>query len=162
MTTEEPSTGGGTATIEPTATPTEFPPIPLVSPSFKIGIAPDLHELKCAANQFSHGVDQDTNDYDTFCGSYRVYGVERQTFTVTLYQNFDDGGPWSVLFPLRNTVADFEFTFDDRIPVSPQNPKMTGKVRVPTMPMVDAAVNEASEIEMELAIQGAPTFVTTP
>ena len=137
----------------------ETPPFILVSPSMKIGPTGTLVDLKCSASQIAHGVEQDTNDYETFCGTYRAYGAARETITLTVLQNFDPTGPWHVLYPLRGTVVDFELLPDDRVAASPTNPKMTGSVRVPTIPFLDAAVNEASEIEVELAIQGAPTFV---
>lgn len=134
-------------------------PFILVSPSMKIGpTAAALVDLKCSANNIAHEVDQDSNDYETFCGAYRTYGVAHHTLTLTVLQNFDADGPWHTLYPLRGTVADFELLPDDRIAMGPTNPKMSGKAFVPIMPFIDAAVNEASEIEVELAIQGEPTF----
>jgi hypothetical protein len=146
-------------TVNPLVAPAEVAPFILVSPSFKIGPTGTLVDLKCSANQIVHGVDQDSNDYETFCATYRAYGAAHQTLTITVLQSFEPTGPWHVLYPLRGTVADFELLPDDRIAAGPLNPKMTGKVRVPLMPFLDAAVNEASEIDVELAIQGTPAFV---
>jgi|SRR5215467_2134025 len=132
----------------------ETPPFILTKPSLKI----NDEELRCSVNQISHGIDQDTNDYDTFCGTYRVYGVARHSLTVTVYQNFDPTGPWAVLSALANQVVPFELLPDDTIPQGPTNPLMFGDVRVPAMPFLDAAVNEASSIDVELSIQGVPHY----
>jgi hypothetical protein len=138
----------------------ETPPFILISPSIKLGPPATAVEIKCSTHQISHGIDQNSNDYETFCGSYRVYGAAHETITLTVYQNFDPTGPWAVLSPLRGQTVEFELLPDDRVAASPTNPKMTGVVRVPAMPFIDAAVNEASEIDVELAIQGTPVFVT--
>lgn len=137
---------------------TEHLPFYLVSQSLKI----DGTDLKCAANNISHGIDQASNDYETFCGSYRSYGAAHETLTVTFVQNFDADGPWATLYPLRGTIVDFELIPDDRIAIGVGNPKMTGQVYVPIMPFIDSGVGEASEIDVELAIQGEPDYDTTP
>lgn len=137
----------------------DTPPFILTSPQFAIGPeSGPLQDIKCSLNQISCGVDQDSNDYDTFCGSYRAYGVPRFTITLTVYQNFDPTGPWAILWPLAGTLADFELLPDGTQPASATNPMMSGKVRVPYMPFLDAAVNEASSIDLELSVQGIPTF----
>jgi hypothetical protein len=145
-----------------TVTDVEFPPFILTKPSIKVGIDPDLKELRCAAHQVEHAADQDTNDYDTFCGSYRVYGVAHHTLTLSIYQNYDTDGPWQVLHPLAGQVVDFEFLPDATQPVSATNPLMKGKCRVPTVPFIAANVNEASDSDIELAIQGEPEFLIVP
>jgi hypothetical protein len=132
----------------------EFPPFILTNPSLLI----DGKELKCAANQIEHKIDQNTNDYDTFCGSYRSYGVERHTITVSLYQNFDTDGPWQVLSPLAGTLVDFELIPDKAAANGPTNPTMFGTVRVPAMPFLKAQVNEASNIDIDLSVQGKPSY----
>lgn len=138
---------------------TETPPFILISPSFTIGpVGGTLAELKCSINQIEHAVDQDTNDYDTFCGSYRAYGVERHTITITVFQNFDATGPWAILHALAGELAEFQLLPDDTIANGPTNPLMFGTCRVPAMPFLNAAVNEASQIEVELSIQGTPHF----
>jgi len=137
----------------------DTPPFILTSPQFAIG--PEggpLQDIKCSLNQISCGVDQDSNDYDTFCGSYRAYGVPRFTITLTVFQNFDPTGPWAILYPLAGTLADFELLPDGTVTQSATNPLMFGKVRVPYMPFLDAAVNEASSIDIELSVQGIPSF----
>ena len=129
-----------------TAVDVETPPFILTKPSLLIGTRPDLTEIRCSLNQITHGIDQDTNDYDTFCGSYRVYGVARHTLTITVYQNFDPTGPWAVLHPLAGQVVDFELLPDVNKPQGADNPLMFGTLRVPDMPFLDASVNEASSI----------------
>lgn len=141
-----------------TAVDVETPPFVLTKPSIMIGTSPAMKELRCAANQITHAIDQGTNDYDTYCGSYRSYGVARHTLTITIYQNFDTDGPWQVLKPLENTVVDFTLLPDDNQASGPTNPLMFGKVRVPAIPFLDAGVNEASSIDIELSIQGTPSF----
>lgn len=137
----------------------ETPPFILVSPSFKIGPSGGtLVEIKCSLNQIDHSIDQDSNDYDTFCGSYRAYGVERHTITLTVFQNFDATGPWAVLHPLAGTLCDFELLPDDTAVSGTTNPLMFGTCRVPAMPFLSAAVNEASQIDVELSVQGQPHF----
>lgn len=137
----------------------ETPPFILVNPKFEIGpVGGPLKDLHCSLNQIDCGVDQDSNDYDTFCGSYRSYGVARYTITLTVYQNFDAGGPWEVLWPLRGTIADFQLLPDAGAASGIGNPLMFGQVRVPPLAFLSAAVNEASSIDIELAVQGEPSF----
>src|SRR5262245_25301323 len=98
---------------------TPHTPMFLVSPSFKIGPTGTSVDLKCSATQITHGIDQDSNDYDTFCGSFRSYGPAHETLTITFLQSFDATGPWATLNPMRGTIQDFELLPDDRVAASP-------------------------------------------
>jgi len=137
----------------------------LANPSLKIG--PEggtLLEVICTGHNIELSPEQDSNDYDSWCGgSVRVYGPERWTLTLTAYQSFSDpDGLWTILYPLRGLVCDFELTPDSTVAVSPTNPIATGRVRVPSISFLAGAINEASEITVEMPVQGQPTFSETP
>lgn len=57
----------------------------------------------------------------------------------------DLGGP--------GTVVGFEFAYT-KDPASADNPHWSGKVRIPAVPIVDAGINEPSDIPMEMAVIG--------
>lgn len=51
------------------------------------------------------------------------------------------------------TVVGFEFAYTKDV-ASIDNPHWSGKVRIPAVPIVDAGINEASDVPMEMAVIG--------
>ena len=54
------------------------------------------------------------------------------------------------------TVVEFDFAYDDDV-ASETNPHWTGEVRLVALPIVDAGINEVTEITYELDVIGEPT-----
>ena len=115
-------------------------------------------EIQCSANQVVAEPEQDENTNETFCGSYTSYKAEVWTITVTALQSFGTDGLWTKVRPMAGTVVDFTLLPDADAAISIDNPEMSGKVIVKAFAFLDAAVGEASEFDLVLAVQGEPAF----
>jgi hypothetical protein len=131
-------------------------PLLIVGPS-----ASPVMELECAANHVLAEPDQDENSYDTFCGTYQTYGPEKWKITATVLQSFGVDGVWTKLRPVVGTIQPFELRPDAPDPRSVDNPAMTGTALVRAFKFLDAGPNEPSEIDIELTVQGTPSWVLT-
>jgi hypothetical protein len=119
-------------------------------------------ELQCYANNIETNVDQDETVSKTFCGVYTSYGPEKWTIVLTVLQSFGVTGLWTLVSPMRGTVQPFALYADEAIP-SVDNPVMAGTALVKAFPFLSGAVNEPSEFDLELAVQGEPSFgITEP
>jgi hypothetical protein len=138
------------------------PPFIVEHPLIKLGETTSVVEIQCGATNLDVAVDQDENTVDTFCGSYTSYKAEKWTITVTLGQSYGSGGTWTLIQPMVGTIVPFELQPDTAAP-SIDNPNMSGNVLVKAFPFISAAPGEASEVDLELAVQGAPVFgITAP
>jgi hypothetical protein len=131
-------------------------PLLIIGPS-----ATPVMELECAANNIDASADQDENDYNTYCGTYSSYGPEKWTITATILQSFGVDGVWTKLRPVVGTIQAFELRPDANDPRSIDNPAMTGNALVKAFPFLSGGVNEPSEIDIVLKVQGVPTMALT-
>ena len=138
--------------------------IPLAGkkPRIKIGDVANEVEIQCAANQVDATPEQDENSYETYCGTFTFYKPEVWTITVTAYQSFGTGGLWNLVRPMVGTTVPFELLPDADAVVSDDNVLMTGTVLVKAFPFLTGPAGEAHELDIELAVQGIPEFLTTP
>lgn len=134
------------------------PPFILVKPKILLGTAGSGVDIACAANQVTAEPEQDENVTETFCGIYTNYKAEAWTITVTAVQSYGVGGLWNSVRPLCGTVVPFTLLPNGAIAAGPANPSMTGTCYVKGFPFIDGAVGEASEFDLELAVQGVPVF----
>lgn len=123
--------------------------------------AAPVYELQCAANSIEMTPEQDENDYDTFCGTYYTTGPEKWTITATVLQSFGTDGVWTNLRPLVGQLVDFEIRPDAPDARSIDNPAQTGKAILKAFPFLTGGVNEPSEIDIELKVQGVITQAIT-
>ena len=133
-------------------------PFVLVKPKISLGTAGTVVEFQCGANQVEAAPEQDENTVETFCGVFTTYKPENWTITVTALQSYGTNGLWTNVRPLCNTVQPFTLLPDAVAAISVSNPQMTGTAYVKGFPFLSAAVGEASEFDLELAVQGIPTF----
>lgn len=141
----------------------DVPPFILVKPRITIGDSATTGvDIECNANQVEASPEQDENTVETFCGTYTTYKPEVWTITIGALQSFGTDGLWTNVHPLVNTVQPFEILPDGRVPVSADNPLMSGNAIVKGFPFLSGAVGEASEFDLELAVQGAPEWTTAP
>lgn len=133
------------------------PPFVITKPLIKIGATGSGVEFECAGTNLTVAVDQDENTVETFCGSYTSYKAPKWTVTVTIAQSYGTSGSWTLIHPLCGTVQPFVIKPDTGT-ASVSNPAMSGTAIVKQLPFIDAAPGEASEIDLELAVQGQPTF----
>lgn len=150
------------------ATPAPEPqPLILNNASIRIGktaatLYADLVELACVANHVEISPDVSTTTLDTMCGSKDYPGTTKWSLIVTLYQSFDpnateevlssallDGGP--VPFAVRGYRSK---------PVGIDNPEWVGTVIPQPYSPINGDAGDASEVELEWSIDGAPTKQT--
>jgi hypothetical protein len=118
--------------------------------------------IECNANEVHTNVSQDENTVDTFCGSYTSYKPEKWDVTLQGVQSFGADGLWTTVRPLVGQIVPFELLGDRDAAVSVDNPLMSGECLVKAFPFIDAAVGEASEFDVVLAVQGDPIFEDIP
>lgn len=126
-------------------------------PLITIGATGSSVDITCAGTNLTVDVDQDENTVDTFCGSYTSYKAAKWTITVTIAQSFGADGSWELIHPLCGTLQPFMIQPAQGTP-SVDNPVMSGTAMVKQLPFADAAPGEASEVDLELAVQGDPVF----
>jgi hypothetical protein len=134
----------------------------MVHPSLQLGATGSEVELQCFANNIETNIDQDETTTKTFCGNYKSYGPETWTIVLTVVQSFGADGLWTLVKPMVGTVVPFTLTPDADNPISDTNPAMTGTCLVRAFPFLSGAVNEPSEFDLELAVQGEPEWITVP
>jgi hypothetical protein len=143
-------------------TPIQAIPFIVDHPFILIGDATTGVQVECAGTNLSVTVDQDENTLETFCGSYTSYKAPKWTITVTIAQSYGAAGSWTLLQPLLGTIQPFEIR-PDSATASVDNPSMSGDVLLKYLPFIDAAPGEASEVDLEMAVQGQPVFgITSP
>ena len=133
------------------------PPFFLQHPYVHLGPTGSGTEISCAGTNLQASCDQDENTVDTFCGSYTSYKAPKWTVTFTLAQSYGANGTWTLIHPLCGTQVPFEIR-PDQATASIDNPVMSGTALVKQLPFIDGAPGEASEVDLELSVIGAPVF----
>jgi hypothetical protein len=142
-------------------TPVTAPPFIPVKPVISIGTVGSAVDIACAAEELAVEVDQDDNTYETFCGSYTSYKPEKWTITATVFPSYGAAGLWNLLRPLVGTAQPFRVLPDAGASVGPANPQMTGTCIVKAFPFYTGKPGEPTSFDVEMAVQGVPTFPVT-
>ena len=138
------------------------PPFFLVKPILTVGdTAVDGVQYECGANEIDASPEQDSNDDETFCGTYTSYKPAKWTVTVTCLQSYGATALWNNLRPLVNTIQPFTILPNSAAAVSVDNPLMSGNAYIPEFAFLTASVGESSEFDFVLAVQGIPEFLET-
>jgi hypothetical protein len=132
-------------------------PFFLDHPYIRLGPTGSGVDISCAGTNLTATADQDEATVETFCGSYTSFKAPKWTVTFTLAQSYGAGGTWTLIHPLCGTTVPFEIR-PDQATASVDNPVMSGTAVVKQLPFIDGAPGEASEIDLELAVQGDPLF----
>jgi|SRR5215471_377751 len=140
---------------------TDIPFVP-VKPSIKIGATGASVEIACAAGELAVEVDQDETTTETYCGTFTTYKPEVWTITVTCFPSYGTAGLWNLVRPLCGTTQPFEVLPDAGAVVSESNPLMEGTCIVKAFPFYTGSPGEPTSFDLELAVQGAPTFAVVP
>jgi hypothetical protein len=134
----------------------------MIKPKVLIGPSPGV-DITCFLHKVEFKPDQDTNDNDTFCGTYRSYGPVRWTITLSLFQSFGAGNAWDILAGLQMQTVHLEVTPSEALPVGTvDNPTVAAEVTVPPMPFLTSDVGEASDMDLDLDVQGGLTYTPEP
>jgi len=134
-----------------------IPPAFITHPYIHLGTVGSGVEFACACTNLTMEPSQDEKSSETFCGVYSSYGAEKWTITATVSMSYGTNGVWNTLRPLVNTVVPFEVRPGTAV-AGPTNPSATGTGFVKAFPFIDAAPGEASEVDIEIACQGIPTW----
>lgn len=132
-------------------------PFIIQTPLIHLGATGAGVAIQCGTTNLDITVDQDENTVDTFCGSYTSYKAAKWTVTATIAQSYGAAGAWTLIHPLCGTVVPFVIQPSTAVP-SVDNPVMSGNALVKQLQFISAAPGEASEVDLELAVQGAPVF----
>ncbi|HKE76623.1 MAG TPA: hypothetical protein VKB57_23600 [Acidimicrobiales bacterium] len=150
------------------ATPPTLSHVILDNASLQLGPGPastGLTELACYANHVELSPDVSTTTLDTFCGSTDYPGVVKWSLITTLYQSFDTpGGTEAVLEPLVEAGDPCTFliyAYRDK-PIGPDNPAWTGTVVPQPYAPLNGDAGDASEVDIEWSLIGAPTKLVAP
>ncbi len=133
------------------------PPFVLKHPIIKIGATGSSVDIACPATNITFDSDQDENTVETFCGTYVTYKPPKWTLTATVAMSYGTNGVWTLLQPMQNTIQPFVL-LPDNAAASVSNPVASGTAYVRAFAFVDGAPGEVSEIDIILAVQGAPTW----
>jgi hypothetical protein len=128
-------------------------PIRLTDPWIKLGTGGTLQDMKCFAKGI-HLVPESDDAAATFCDPFGF----QWTLTIDLLMSV---GPQSVdeaLWALGGpgTVIPWEFAYQNTA-ASASNPHWTGNARLVAWTVVDAGINETTEINLELTVIGTIT-----
>src|SRR5262245_5812347 len=135
--------------------------------SLQIGPGPvpaGVTELACYANHVELSPDVSTTTLDTFCGSTDYPGVVKWSLIATLYQSFDADGPENTLEPLvvaGDPCKFLVYAYRDK-PIGPNNPAWTGTVVPQPYAPINGDAGDASEVDIEWSLLGAPTKLVAP
>ena len=150
------------------ATPAPEPmPVILTNASLKLGPGPapgTLTELACVTSHVEISPDVAITTLDTFCGSRDYPGQVKWALIATLYQSFDPDATEDVLSAIlaSGENAFFEVMGYRDQPVSDTNPAWTGEVIPQPYSPINGDAGDASTVELEWSIVGAPTKSVTP
>lgn len=138
------------------------PPTPVILDNAKVTI--DGHELSCVVNHVELAPDVSTTTLDTLCGSRDYPGQVKWALVLTLYQSFDAGATEEVLSGAVAGGDSVPFTIlpDKSAAVGATNPEFGGMVIPQPYSPINGDAGDASTIELEWSLEGAPSKSTTP
>lgn len=143
-------------------------PQPLILDDASVKISTDgtrtnLKELACVANHVELSPDVSITTLDTMCGSTDYPGTVKWSLILTLYQSFDTDATEDVLsaaVAFDGPVA-FEVMGYKSSPVGADNPVWYGEVIPQPYAPINGDAGDASTIELEWSVVGAPVKAET-
>lgn len=144
-------------------------PVPLILDDAGIKISMDgtdvgLTELGCVANHVELSPDVTITTLDTMCGSVDYPGAVKWSLILTLYQSFEAAATEEVLSAAvaLGTPTPFSIIGYKSQPVSATNPEWSGMVIPQPYSPINGDAGDASTVELEWSVDGAPTKSITP
>lgn len=131
-------------------------PVRLTNPFITLGtdsVGPPVttaYDFECFSNGI-HLTGEENDDLATFCDPQ---GYE-WTLSLDLKMSLGAGSLDEAFQGLGGpgTIVPFEFAYSAD-PASADNPHWTGEVRLPAVPIVDAGINEATSITVDMVVIG--------
>jgi len=144
-------------------------PLPLIltDASLKIsndGTAAGLTELACVANHIEIAPDVSVTTLDTMCGSKDYPGTVKWSLIATLYQSFDPDATEETLSAAvaLGVPTPYEVVPYKSQPISATNPSFSGMVIPQPYSPINGDAGDASTVEIEWSMDGAPVKSITP
>jgi hypothetical protein len=147
--------------------PTEPMPLILTDASLKIsndGTEAGLTELACVANHIEISPDVTVTTLDTMCGTKDYPGTVKWSLIATLYQSFDPDATEDVLSAAvaLGVPTPFEVVPYKSQPISATNPSFSGMVIPQPYSPINGDAGDASTVELEWSMDGAPAKTIVP
>lgn len=142
-------------------------PLILTDASLKIsndGTAAGLTELACVANHIEISPDVTVTTLDTMCGTKDYPGTVKWSLIATLYQSFDPDATEDVLSAAvaLGVPTPFEVVPYKSQPIGATNPAFSGMVIPQPYSPINGDAGDASTVELEWSMDGAPTKTIVP
>jgi len=141
-------------------------PLPLILTDASLKI--NTTELACVTNHLELTPDTSVTTLDTMCGSKDYPGTVKWSLLATLYQSFDAAATEEVLsdvldaYRADGTLPTFEIMPYKSQPVSATNPSWTGSLIPKDYSPINGDAGDASTVELEWSVDGAPTKSIIP
>jgi len=141
-------------------------PLPLILTDASLMI--NDTELACVANHIELSPDTSVTTLDTMCGSKDYPGTVKWSLLATLYQSFDVDATEEVLSAVMDayrtdgTLPTFEIMPYKSQPVSATNPQWSGSLIPKDYSPINGDAGDASTVELEWSVDGAPTKSIVP
>jgi len=144
-------------------------PLPLILTDASLKISTDgtttvMNELACVANHIEISPDVSVTTLDTMCGSKDYPGTVKWSLVATLYQSFDPDATEDTLSaaleyggPVPFSVLPYKSQ-----PISATNPEYTGLVIPKPYSPINGDAGDASTVELEWSMDGAPVKNIVP
>lgn len=140
-------------------------PTRLDDPSFILNVgATDPIQIRCSAKQIAHNIDTEQEDNETFCrpGAERP-GAATEVIELEVFLSHGDDGLFNILHPLRDQEVDYALLLKGGTALGTDNLEMSGKLYIPAVPFVNAAVRKNSVVTLTFNLSSIPVFNdTTP
>ena len=143
-------------------------PMPLILDDCSVKIGTDdvatPVELACVTNHVELTPDVSVTTLDTMCGSIDYPGSTKWALIATFYQSLETGATEDTLSAAVDFggPVPFEIIPYKSQPVSAANPMWSGELIPQPYAPINGDAGEASEIEIEWAVLGAPVKSITP
>src|SRR5262245_61972156 len=144
-------------------------PLPLILTDAKVelgdGAATEVFtSLECLVSHVELSPDTAVTTVDTLCGSTDYPGQTKWNLVLTLYQSFDADATEEALSAAvaAGGPVGFRITPYKSAPVSATNPMWSGEVNPAPYAPINGDSGEASTIELEWGVVGAPTKSIVP
>lgn len=128
-------------------------PIRLADPFVKLGTGSTLKDMKCFAKGI-HLVPEEDDASATFCDPLGYQWVLTLDLLMSVGPESADDALWAVGGP--GAVIPWEFAYTNAV-ASATNPHWSGTARLSAWSVVDAGINETTEINLELSVIGDVT-----
>jgi hypothetical protein len=139
-------------------------PRPLILDNADLQLGTPGQSLACVLNHIELNPDTSEVTLTTMCGEMDYPGVVKWSLVATLYQSFDPDATEEVLSAAVDGGVPIAFLIQPRSsePISATNPGWIGEVIPQAYSPINGDAGDASTVELEWSVVGAPEKITVP